>query len=113
LAAYNTVAQPTNITTTHCHPLPLPLSLQPPTGNLVTNRSWEHFWLNEGWTVFLERKILGRLYGEQVGGANASCLDGQARAVGSLCGQISQLASHMVAQNPFSSWSDVNGLPAG
>lgn len=31
------------------------------TGNLVTNASWEHFWLNEGWTVFLERKIVGRL----------------------------------------------------
>ncbi|KAI3426280.1 hypothetical protein D9Q98_008653 [Chlorella vulgaris] len=36
------------------------------TGNLVTNATWEHFWLNEGFTVFLERKILGRLYGEQM-----------------------------------------------
>eukprot|EP00775_Hariotina_reticulata_P009872 gene9872-10030_t len=35
------------------------------TGNLVTNSSWEHFWLNEGWTVFLERKIVGRLKGEK------------------------------------------------
>ncbi|KAI6179628.1 Leuk-A4-hydro-C domain-containing protein [Aphelenchoides besseyi] len=35
------------------------------TGNLVTNASWEHFWLNEGFTVFVERKILGRLYGEK------------------------------------------------
>eukprot|EP00877_Chromochloris_zofingiensis_P004503 jgi/Chrzof1/14053/Cz08g22210.t1 len=35
------------------------------TGNLVTNASWEHFWLNEGWTVFLERKIIGRLQGEK------------------------------------------------
>ncbi|CAD6196149.1 unnamed protein product [Caenorhabditis auriculariae] len=35
------------------------------TGNLVTNCSWEHFWLNEGFTVFLERKIHGRMYGEQ------------------------------------------------
>uniref|UniRef100_A0A0K0DLG1 Leuk-A4-hydro_C domain-containing protein n=1 Tax=Angiostrongylus cantonensis TaxID=6313 RepID=A0A0K0DLG1_ANGCA len=34
------------------------------TGNLITNASWEHFWLNEGFTVFLERKILGRLKGE-------------------------------------------------
>jgi leukotriene-A4 hydrolase len=33
------------------------------TGNLVTNANWEHFWLNEGFTVFFERKILGRLYG--------------------------------------------------
>ncbi|VVC97009.1 unnamed protein product [Leptidea sinapis] len=27
------------------------------TGNLVTNRNFEHFWLNEGFTVFLERKV--------------------------------------------------------
>lgn len=31
------------------------------TGNLVTNRNFEHFWLNEGFTVFIERKIKGRL----------------------------------------------------
>lgn len=33
-------------------------------GNLVTNASWEHFWLNEGWTKYLERRILADLYGE-------------------------------------------------
>ncbi|KAI9280416.1 peptidase family M1-domain-containing protein [Sporodiniella umbellata] len=33
-------------------------------GNLVTNNSWRNYWLNEGWTVFIERKILGRLHGE-------------------------------------------------
>jgi leukotriene-A4 hydrolase len=27
------------------------------TGNLVTNRNWENFWLNEGFTVYLERHI--------------------------------------------------------
>ena len=26
-------------------------------GNLVSNASWEHFWLNEGWTTYLERRI--------------------------------------------------------
>jgi leukotriene-A4 hydrolase len=31
------------------------------TGNLITNRNFEHFWLNEGFTVFVERKIKGRL----------------------------------------------------
>lgn len=35
------------------------------TGNLVTNQNPEHFWLNEGHTVFLERKIVGRLFGGQ------------------------------------------------
>lgn len=34
-------------------------------GNLVTAATWGDFWLNEGWTVFLERKIIGRLHGEQ------------------------------------------------
>lgn len=33
-------------------------------GNLVTNCLWEHFWLNEGWTVYLERRIVGALHGE-------------------------------------------------
>lgn len=33
------------------------------TGNLVTNATWEHFWLNEGWTVWLERKIISRVKG--------------------------------------------------
>ena len=34
------------------------------TGNLVTNSNFEHFWLNEGFTVFTERKIAGRMEGE-------------------------------------------------
>ncbi|KAF9903836.1 Leukotriene A-4 hydrolase [Lobosporangium transversale] len=33
-------------------------------GNLVTTENWEHFWLNEGFTVFVERKILGRMQGK-------------------------------------------------
>jgi len=33
------------------------------TGNLITNHTWEHFWLNEGWTVWLERKIKGHMKG--------------------------------------------------
>ena len=33
-------------------------------GNLVSNASWEHFWLNEGWTVYLERRIIAELRGE-------------------------------------------------
>ena len=33
-------------------------------GNLVTNKNFEHFWLNEGFTVFTERKIQGRMFGD-------------------------------------------------
>ncbi|XP_049817242.1 leukotriene A-4 hydrolase isoform X2 [Aethina tumida] len=35
------------------------------TGNLITNRNFEHFWLNEGFTVFVERKIKGKLESPQ------------------------------------------------
>ena len=33
-------------------------------GNLVSNCSWEHFWLNEGWTTYLERRIQAAVHGE-------------------------------------------------
>ena len=33
------------------------------TGNLVTNANAEHFWLNEGFTVYAERRILEALHG--------------------------------------------------
>ncbi len=32
-------------------------------GNLVTNATWRDFWLNEGFTTYLERRIIERLYG--------------------------------------------------
>jgi hypothetical protein len=32
-------------------------------GNLVTNATWRDFWLNEGFTVYLERRILEKVYG--------------------------------------------------
>ena len=35
------------------------------TGNLVTNRNWENFWLNEGFTVFTERHVSRRQHGEE------------------------------------------------
>jgi len=35
------------------------------TGNLVTNSNWQHFWLNEGHTMYLERKIIAKLHGEE------------------------------------------------
>ncbi len=32
-------------------------------GNLVTNATWRDFWLNEGFTVYLERRIVERVFG--------------------------------------------------
>jgi leukotriene-A4 hydrolase len=32
-------------------------------GNLVTNATWSDFWLNEGFTVYFEHRIMEKLYG--------------------------------------------------
>ncbi|GAA3610270.1 M1 family metallopeptidase [Flavivirga amylovorans] len=34
-------------------------------GNLVTNATWDDFWLNEGFTVYFEMRIMEALYGEE------------------------------------------------
>ncbi|RDV14042.1 M1 family peptidase [Pontibacter diazotrophicus] len=34
-------------------------------GNLVTNGTWNDFWLNEGFTVYFERRIMEELYGKE------------------------------------------------
>ena len=35
-------------------------------GNLVTNASWDDFWLNEGFTVYFENRIMESLYGKEI-----------------------------------------------
>jgi aminopeptidase N len=34
-------------------------------GNLVTNATWNDFWLNEGFTVYFENRIMEKLYGKE------------------------------------------------
>ena len=36
------------------------------TGNLVTNATWQDFWLNEGWTTYAETRITEILEGKDV-----------------------------------------------
>jgi leukotriene A-4 hydrolase/aminopeptidase len=35
-------------------------------GNLVTNATWGDFWLNEGFTTYLERRIVEQVYGRRL-----------------------------------------------
>ena len=35
-------------------------------GNLVTNATWSDFWLNEGFTTYLERRIVEAVYGRKL-----------------------------------------------
>ena len=41
-------------------------------GNLVTNRTWNDFWLNEGFTVYFEERIMEEIYGKEVSDILAS-----------------------------------------
>ena len=41
------------------------------TGNLVTNATWQDFWLNEGWTTYAETRITEILEGKEVTDLNA------------------------------------------
>ena len=36
------------------------------TGNLVTNKNWGNFWVNEGFTIFMERKLDSALLGQEM-----------------------------------------------
>ena len=35
-------------------------------GNLVTNQTWNDFWLNEGFTVYFENRIMEKIYGKEI-----------------------------------------------
>lgn len=41
------------------------------TGNLVTNKDWANFWVNEGFTTFMERKLSELVYGEDMANLEA------------------------------------------
>ncbi|WP_298510913.1 hydrolase/aminopeptidase [uncultured Kordia sp.] len=41
-------------------------------GNLVTNATWNDFWLNEGFTVYFEMRIMEALYGKEYANMLAS-----------------------------------------
>ncbi|MDQ3263613.1 MAG: M1 family metallopeptidase [Myxococcota bacterium] len=80
------------------------------TGNLVTNTSAEHFWLNEGFTVFAERRILEALAGEETASLHAALgrrsLD---EALSQLAGtpEFTRLRTHLDGVDPDEVFSQV------
>jgi leukotriene-A4 hydrolase len=41
-------------------------------GNLVTNATWNDFWINEGFTVYFENRIMEKVYGKDFADMNAA-----------------------------------------
>lgn len=68
-------------------------------GNLVTNCSWEHFWLNEGWTVYLERRIQAAIHSEAARHFSAiigwADLENSIKAMGSGASRFSRLVQDL------------------
>jgi hypothetical protein len=40
-------------------------------GNLVTNATWSDFWLNEGFTTYIERRLVEEVFGREAAGMEA------------------------------------------
>jgi len=72
-------------------------------GNLVTNASWKHFWLNEGFTEYVTMRITEALYGADVA-AMKTQLE-QEEAIASLA-RIEPAKQALVSRNPDTSSAD-------
>jgi aminopeptidase N len=80
------------------------------TGNLVTNANAEHFWLNEGFTVFAERRILEALEGPEIAALHAAIgferLQ-QAFAEHAAHPELTRLRTHLAGVDPDEAYSQV------
>jgi leukotriene-A4 hydrolase len=80
------------------------------TGNLVSNANAEHFWLNEGFTVFAERRILEALEGEEACSLHAALgrrsLD-QAVKQFAAHPELTRLHTHLAGLDPDEAYSQV------
>ncbi len=81
-------------------------------GNLVTNANWNSVWLNEGFTVYLERRIVEALYGkdrrvmEDVLGLQSLERDIAALEVDGLR-DLTRLAVNLAGRDPDDGFTDV------
>jgi aminopeptidase N len=80
------------------------------TGNLVTNTNAEHFWLNEGFTVFAERRIVEALDGPDVGALHAAI--GHERLLSAIAQhaehpELTKLRTHLEGVDPDQAYSQV------
>jgi aminopeptidase N len=79
-------------------------------GNLVTNGTWNDFWLNEGFTVYLERRIIERIKGKDY--ADMSAMIGRGDLDTALAEfkddpNLTRLKLDLTGQNPDDGMSDI------
>jgi len=70
-------------------------------GNLVTNATWNDFWLNEGFTVYFEQRIMEAVYGRRYSEMLAKLtLDGLQRELVQLKARDTWLKLDLLGRNP-------------
>jgi aminopeptidase N len=81
-------------------------------GNLVTNATWDDFWLNEGFTSYLERRLMEVLYGKRRADMeDAIAYEGLVQTIADLeaagLGKDTDLKLHLAGRDPNEGTSDV------
>ncbi len=73
-------------------------------GNLVTNATWNDFWLNEGFTVYFEQRIMeevyGRDYSEMLASLTRNALIRDAAEIGKENPEDTKLKLNLEGRNP-------------
>lgn len=70
-------------------------------GNLVTNSTWNDFWLNEGFTVYFEQRIMEEIYGREYSEMLARLtLDGLLEEIKELEARDTWLKLDLAGRNP-------------
>ncbi len=80
-------------------------------GNLVTNASWDDFWLNEGFTVYFENRIMEAVYGRERAAMLAdlgwSDMMGDVEDLGGLTSADTQLHLDLAGRDPDEGMTDI------
>ncbi len=75
-------------------------------GNLVTNASWKHFWLNEGFTTYVTTRIVEKLYGQEVADMNLQVEQEEAMASLASIPPVKQALSSRGPDNAPANYAD-------
>lgn len=80
-------------------------------GNLVTNSTWDDFWLNEGFTVYFEQRIMEAVFGREVSEMLAQLsrqdLDATMDDLGTTAPQDTRLKLSLEGRNPDDGMTDI------
>lgn len=77
-------------------------------GNLVTNADWTDFWLNEGSTVYLERRVMEELYGKDYAAMIATLGYGElSETLAELPAEDTHLKLELTGRDPDEGLTDV------